>query len=208
MLVNPEIRYDAVIGTDVPGVRNLSRPPDQPWLPEPVRPLRACTKKAVYSEWPSSSSPSSPSSETDEEPQSPNPPSTLPPPAKPKKSTPAQKYWGLTVPLDGGRDQLLKAQREDPSLEICLRKARSTNPEYYYNDGLLKRLWTPPHQMEEDSQLVLPGRCRERVLRLAHSAPMAAHHGKHKTAARLLRCFFWPGIRQDVTDMCRRCPTC
>ena len=67
------------------------------------------------------------------------------------------------------------------------------------------RSWTPPHQKEPIDQVILPHGYREAVLRMAHMAPWAGHFGRRRTTDRIL---FWPGVRQDVADVCRHCQTC
>lgn len=60
MAVNPEIEFDAVVGIDVLGARNLITPAQHPWItspkpsPPPSQKKSICSKTAVYSEWPSS----------------------------------------------------------------------------------------------------------------------------------------------------------
>ena len=49
-------------------------------------------------------------------------------------------------------------------------------------------------------QSVLPKRCRDIVLKLAHDVPLASHLGKEKTGRRLLRRFYWPTLFKDVAQ--------
>ena len=58
---------------------------------------------------------------------------------------------------------------------------------------------------EERKQLILPKKCREAVLKMAHEIPMAGHLGKCRTTKRLLQRFYWPNIYQDVANLCRNC---
>ena len=46
------------------------------------------------------------------------------------------------------------------------------------------------------------------MLQLAHEVPIAGHLGKHKTAKRILRRFYWPTLYKDVEDFCRSCQVC
>lgn len=82
-----------------------------------------------------------------------------------------------------------------------------TSP-FLYEDEILVRRWTPPHQTTEVRQTVLPRQYRETVLRMAHITPWVGHFGRKKTSLRVLRHFFWPGVRRDIADMSRRCQTC
>ena len=63
-------------------------------------------------------------------------------------------------------------------------------------------------QQEECEQLVLPSSYRTPVLETAHQIPMAGHMGRKKTLSRILRRFFWPGVYNEVAELCRRCPEC
>ena len=81
---------------------------------------------------------------------------------------------------------------------------------YYRSDGLLYRQWIPRGCNAELAvdQLVLPTQCRKAVLQLAHEVPIAGHLGKHKTAKRILRRFYWPTLYKDIEDFCRSCQVC
>ena len=46
------------------------------------------------------------------------------------------------------------------------------------------------------------------VLKLAHEAPTAGHRGVNKTCDRILRHFFWPGLRSSVCEFVKSCDTC
>ena len=88
--------------------------------------------------------------------------------------------------------------------------ASSIDKPYYWQDGLLYRQWRP-YGDETDivvNQIVLPQQCRERVLSLAHSIPMAGHLGKEKTRKRIMQHFYWPTIYKDVEHFCRCCRQC
>ncbi|KAL5516317.1 hypothetical protein EMCRGX_G001610 [Ephydatia muelleri] len=55
-------------------------------------------------------------------------------------------------------------------------------------------------------QLVLPTQCRKAVLQLAHEVPIAGYLGKHKTAKRILRRFYWPALYKDVEEFLQKLP--
>ena len=57
-------------------------------------------------------------------------------------------------------------------------------------------------------QLVLPVRCREVVVKLAHEIPLAGHLGKDKTAKGILQRFYWPTLHKDAAEFCRSCERC
>ena len=116
-----------------------------------------------------------------------------------------------TGALDISAVELQVLQKEDPSvanLKVGAGELRKTH--YYRSDGLLYRQWIPRGCNAELAvdQLVLPTQCRKAVLQLAHEVPIAGHLGKHKTAKRILRRFYWPTLYKDVEDFCRSCQVC
>lgn len=46
---------------------------------------------------------------------------------------------------------------------------------------------------------------RSQVLALAHDHPLSVHLGINKTYNKILKHFFWPGIKSDVSRYCRTC---
>lgn len=119
-----------------------------------------------------------------------------------------QARWGMRIPLEGGRDQLMQAQASDPSLHECRRKAQEEEDgEFEYENGVLLRKHEP-NSSSSVQQVVLPRAYRETVLRLAHSSPFAGHFGRDKTAQKIAKNYYWPGGRRDVRDMVEQCHTC
>lgn len=57
-------------------------------------------------------------------------------------------------------------------------------------------------------QIVVPVSFRDKVLSLAHDHHFAGHLGVNKTTDRILRHFFWPGIKRDVVRYCQTCNLC
>ena len=111
-------------------------------------------------------------------------------------------------------DGLGTLQRADPSLVVVRRAADKEESDgrvsFVWKEGLMYRVVAPTRDNGVDfrEQLVLPKHCREKVMELAHSIPMAGHLSKHKTTDRVLQRFYWPGLRADVAEYCRRCETC
>lgn len=56
-------------------------------------------------------------------------------------------------------------------------------------------------------QLLVPQHYISRVLYSAHSHLLGAHLGTEKTYERILRRFYWPGVKRAVEDYCRQCAT-
>ena len=129
---------------------------------------------------------------------------------------PAEEDSSLPVhALDISAEELKTLQATDPTLDAP-RKAANGHPcsagvGFFQKDGLVYRRWTPPGRGKEDmeiEQLVLPLQCRQTVLHMAHSIPLAGHLGKDKTARRILQRFYWPTLYRDVADHCRSCAVC
>ncbi|GAB5489762.1 MAG: hypothetical protein Pars2KO_33320 [Parasphingorhabdus sp.] len=75
---------------------------------------------------------------------------------------------------------------------------------YSVKDGLLY------HTSEEGSHplLVVPESLKTRVLSEAHDPPTAGHVGNERMMDLLTRKFWWKGMRKEVRDYIRTCPTC
>ena len=118
-------------------------------------------------------------------------------------------------PLDISMSEFRDLQQKDPTLQQ-IRQAAEGRPStagigFFQRDGLLYRRWIPPRQGTEGvevEQLVLPKECREEVLKLAHTIPLAGHMGKEKTARRVLQRFYWPTLYADVAKFCKGCLVC
>ncbi|XP_033096058.1 uncharacterized protein LOC117100464 [Anneissia japonica] len=92
------------------------------------------------------------------------------------------------------REEMLKAQREDETLEKLWKLAeneevRLTSKEsevrYKIKDGLLYREFSSPKvdHWHTYKQLVVPRKFRNYVIRVAHDSPMAGHMGSKRTTA-------------------------
>ena len=116
-------------------------------------------------------------------------------------------------------EQLIVAQKEDETLQglwdkvIPEEEAVRSQQCYFLQNGVLMRQWRPPDAPLPESwrvqqQIVVPLRYRDSILSLAHDTPMAGHLGVRKTYERLLRHFFWPGVKRAVVKHCRTCHVC
>ena len=127
----------------------------------------------------------------------------------------ASKQDSISEPLGMSAAKLKELQLNDITLSKVHQTANSdvvssTDKPYYWQYGLLYHQWRP-HGNETDivvNQLVLPQQCREKVLSLAHSIPLAGHLGKEKTRKRIMQHFYWPTIYKDVEHFCRCCRQC
>ena len=117
------------------------------------------------------------------------------------------------------RQSLVELQGKDPEL---VHLAESVVPQdedlnepvkFYRRDGILMRRWRPPDATSDEDfrdvhQIVIPKLYRKEIISLAHEAPLAGHLGINKTQEKVLRYFFWPGLRHDVAEFCRSCHVC
>ncbi len=120
-------------------------------------------------------------------------------------------------PLKVGREQLAAAQRADPNLIKCIDAAvdRSQVSKcrvgYFWEGDILMRWWNP--QIADDDshmvyQIVLPSGYHAQVLHLAHEHVCSGHLGVTKTYQRLIKHFFWPGVKSAVSKLVKSCHAC
>lgn len=103
--------------------------------------------------------------------------------------------------------ELEEAQREDKHLLPLWLAAEENRDGFHIGKGLLR------HRSEDDwgderDQLVVPSKHRLEIIEMAHGAKLSAHLGNKRTARKILRDFYWPGITRDVTAFCRACEAC
>lgn len=77
-------------------------------------------------------------------------------------------------------------------------------------DGLLYRkcISSPNKAIIGRLSLVLPTKCRQLVLNIAHECPVAGHFSHSKTYSKIATKFFWPGASNDTRMFCRSCDKC
>lgn len=116
------------------------------------------------------------------------------------------------------RDALITAQKDDLTLHKCFSAvvspevAQERKTAFYMENGVLMRRWCPDDSSDAEwnvtSQIVIPVCYRQTVLSLAHDHDLSGHLGIKKTYHRILKHFFWPRLKSDVTKYCRTCQTC
>ena len=107
-------------------------------------------------------------------------------------------------------------QLSDPTLEkacslVSQQPAKGEQVYFYPQDGFLYQHWQPEGSAglaKSCEQLVLPKECRSVVLWLSHDVLMAVHLGVTKTKDRILQCYYWPKIFQEVARYCKSCEIC
>ncbi|XP_027128228.1 uncharacterized protein LOC109142602 [Larimichthys crocea] len=117
------------------------------------------------------------------------------------------------------REELKLEQEKDATLSYCFGEAisedelKAVSCGYFVNDGVLMRKWTSPKMSCQDDwssvfQIVVPSAYRPDILHLAHDHCLAGHMGVRKTLDRVMRHFFWPGVKNDVAQHCKTCHVC
>ncbi|XP_052692422.1 uncharacterized protein LOC128170699 isoform X2 [Crassostrea angulata] len=77
------------------------------------------------------------------------------------------------------------------------------------NDLMFRQYSTHVGDREKSySQLVVPDKFRNQVMKLAHDSLLAGHLGTQRTLARVTSEFWWPGIQSDVRRFCQSCDIC
>ncbi len=118
-------------------------------------------------------------------------------------------------PVSFSRRELIAAQQADVSLgELFDRvlpegEVQDSAHGYFLQDSLLVRKWVQHGDAflgDPVFQVVLPVCFRQSVLKVAHDE--SGHSGVRKTYDRLLRHFFWPRMKKDVSSFIKTCHTC
>ena len=113
------------------------------------------------------------------------------------------------------RDEWVKCQQTDPSLSSLLdsvfseAEIQNVAHGYFLQNDLLVRKWVPCDSDfvgEPVFQVVVPDKFRDTVLKIAHDE--SGHLGVRKTYDRVLRGFFWPKLKRDVSNYVKTCHTC
>uniref|UniRef100_A0A3B3HSJ7 Gypsy retrotransposon integrase-like protein 1 n=1 Tax=Oryzias latipes TaxID=8090 RepID=A0A3B3HSJ7_ORYLA len=122
----------------------------------------------------------------------------------------------IADPNPASRKDFIMAQRNDVTLSRCLssvvlkEEARRKTTAYFLDNNLLMRRWSDGLETggRDVYQVVVPTDYRNKVLSLAHDHPWSGHLGVNKTYNRILRHFFWPGLKADVVRFCKTCHKC
>ena len=128
-----------------------------------------------------------------------------------------RKKYGLVGALDTGKKQAPMEGLSVTSQELqhlqdsdSLLAHVADLAGFFQRDGIMYRRWVPRVEGEENGmeQIIHPKECRKAVLHLAHTIPLGGHLGKKKTAAKIMRRFYWPTLFRDVDDFCKSCAEC
>lgn len=55
---------------------------------------------------------------------------------------------------------------------------------------------------------MVPMPLRRQLMEVAHESVMGGHMGVKKTADKIQKAFYWPGIQGDVSRRCKSCDIC
>ena len=119
-------------------------------------------------------------------------------------------------------EELIKQQDLDPFIKtikaFLLNRQLPVSPE---QQQAVKRLamecfvedelvWRRIKRAYEPSRVVLllPQSLKEEVLQQAHGTLMSGHDGILKTKERILSCYYWNGMDQDINNFIKRCHKC
>src|SRR5262249_44864144 len=110
------------------------------------------------------------------------------------------------------------ALRDDPDLAPLLRTLQTGEPapgstrtarrlvqssaDYTIRQGLLVRVEADRYRT------AVPREMRSWALGLGHDDPRAGHQGHLRTAERIVRRWWWPGMRQEINRYVDTCPRC
>lgn len=135
---------------------------------------------------------------------------------KSRDCTPIATMSALDLPVD--KASFPRAQQECTSLKSAWNAYENDLPtshrgrsvKYKVIDNLLYRVCEISKDPTEvgDKQLVVPKSYRPQVLELAHEGLFAGHFSHRKTAGKIYKKFFWPGIGADVERFCKSCEAC
>ena len=135
----------------------------------------------------------------------------------------------VTTPIGYSHAELCQAQLEDPIIREILQAkqgnckpatehAKGQNLEYRrlfqqweqltVSDGILWREYAQPREDRGWTQLVVPKKFRQDILRDLHEGMTGGHLGEVKTLSKLKERIYWPGHYNDVRDWCQTCKAC
>ena len=110
----------------------------------------------------------------------------------------------------------MQAQQVDPSLDKARQNAkegrvsRDCKVKWIEKKGLLYREYEAPEKEggKTFSQLIVPSKFRQVVMKLAHESIMSGHLATSRTISRILSEFFWPGMQSEIKRFCQSCDIC
>ena len=117
-------------------------------------------------------------------------------------------------PLDWSQARLIEGQKRDDKIKALRDSVECGNQwsdKFFLRDGVLFKRSIPIYQTAEESakdQVVVPKEYREEILEKAHDSLFAGHAGISKTLSRVIKNFYWPGVKGEVAKYCKTCHEC
>ena len=113
-------------------------------------------------------------------------------------------------------NELLRLKREDKkSLEKYwdrrdIKVKGEQEVSFEVKDNVLYRSYKHPYVNggKPIRQVMVPTPWRPHLMEVAHESIMGGHMGVTKTADKIQKAFYWPGIQGDVSRHCRSCDIC
>ena len=130
------------------------------------------------------------------------------------KNVPHVQFPLPAFPFSVSKAELVKEQQRDPALIELLQQARpveemeSVAQGYFFEDDMLVRKWLPQGERfvgDAIFQIVVPSGLRAGILKTAHDM---GHVGVKKTYDKVLRYFYWPRLKKDISAYIKTCHTC
>ena len=113
------------------------------------------------------------------------------------------------------KNELVRLQREDKSLEKYwdrrdIKVKGEQEVSFEVKDSVLYRSYKHPYVNggKPIRQVMVPTPLRRQLMEVAHESIMGGHMGVKKTADKIQKAFYWPGIQGDVSRHCRSCDIC
>ena len=113
------------------------------------------------------------------------------------------------------KNELVRLQREDKSLEKYwdrrdIKVKGEQEVSFEVKDSVLYRSYKHPYVNggKPIRQVMVPTPLRRQLMEVAHGSIMGGHMGVKKTADKIQKAFYWPGIQGDVSRHCRSCDIC
>ena len=108
---------------------------------------------------------------------------------------------------------LSKMQADDDNLEAIRSRANAVEIDdiengFFWDNGILKQKWTSVKKRKSGTQVVLPSKLRQTVVKPAYDRILAGHLGLEKTKERIMTCFYWPGMFHEIQEYCASCDIC
>ena len=133
-----------------------------------------------------------------------------------EKNVPHVQFPLPAFPFSVSKAELVQEQQGDAALTELFQQVRpveemeSVAHGYFLEDDLLVRKWLPQGERfvgDAIFQIVVPSKLRDGILKTAHDMG-AGHVGVRKTYDKVLRYFYWPRLKKDISAYIRTCHTC